>query len=207
MLTIFAAPKPLQGDDGIIQKNGIGSWVRLQPECEVILFGEEPGAAEIAEELSVRHVPGVRRSEFGTKCLDHIFARAQGIARHDLLCYVNCDIIFLHTFYESVARVAKWSSQFLMVGLRWSTPLARPLDFETSAWEQELRDFAMRSGKPQLPNAVDYFAFSRGLYNDVPPFAVGRVYWDHWLVSEAPSIRVPRVGSSAQVLAIHQVHA
>src|SRR5260370_12783895 len=163
MLTVLESAKVLQGHGGIIQKNAIGSLVRLHPECEVIVFGEEPGAAEIAEELSVRHVPGVRRSEFGTKCLDHIFARAQGIARHDLLCYVNCDIIFLHTFYESVARVAKWSPQFLMVGRRWATPLARPLDFETSAWEQELRDFAMRSGKPQLPSAFDYFVFSGGL--------------------------------------------
>src|SRR5260370_26037662 len=164
MLTIFATPKPFQGHDGIIQKNAIGSWVRLHPECEVVLFGDEPGADGIAEELSVRHVPGVGRSEFGTKCLDHIFARAQGIARHDLLCYVNCDIIFLHTFYESVARVAKWSSQFLMVGRRWDTPLARPLDVETSAGEQELREFAMRSGKTHLPNAVDYFVVSLALY-------------------------------------------
>jgi hypothetical protein len=206
MLTIFATPKPFQGHDGIIQKNAIGSWVRLHPECEVLLFGEEPGAAEIAEELGVRHVPGVRRSEFGTKRLDHIFARAQEIARHDLLCYVNCDIIFLHSFCDAVTRVANWSPKFLMVGRRWETPLVHPLDFTAPAWELQLRDFAMRSGKPQLPYAVDYFAFSRGLFNDVPPFAVGRVYWDHWLVWKARSIQAPVVDASADVLAVHQVH-
>lgn len=29
MLTIFATPKPFQGHVGIIQRNAIGSWVRL----------------------------------------------------------------------------------------------------------------------------------------------------------------------------------
>lgn len=95
MLTIFATPKPFRGHEGVIQRNAIGSWVPLHPECEVLLFGDEPGAAEIAQELGVRHVPGVRRSEFGTKRLDHIFARAQEMARHDILCHANCDIILL----------------------------------------------------------------------------------------------------------------
>src|SRR5689334_2791593 len=102
MLTIFATPKPFQGHEGVIQRNAIGSWVRLHPECEVLLFGDETGAAEIAKEMNLRHVPGVRLSEFGTKRLDHIFAGAQEIAKHDILCYANCDIIFLPCFCEAV---------------------------------------------------------------------------------------------------------
>lgn len=206
MLTIFATPKPFRGHEGIIQRNAIGSWVRLHPECEVILFGEEAGAAEVAEQLGVRHVPDVRHSEFGTKHLDDIFARAQEIARHDLLCYVNCDIILLPSFHEAVARVASWSPKFLMVGRRWDTPVTESVDFHASSWDARLADFAMRSGKQQVADAVDYFAFPRGLYRDVPPFAVGRVYWDHWLVWQARSMKVPVVDASADVLAIHQDH-
>ena len=184
----------------------MASWVRLHPQCEVILFGEEAGAAEVAEQLGIRHVPDVRRSEFGTKHLDHIFARAQEIATHDLLCYVNCDIILLPSFHEAVARVARWSPKFLMVGRRWDTPVTEPVDFHASRWEARLSDFAMRSGKQQGADAVDYFAFPRGLYRDVPPFAVGRVYWDHWMVWQARSMKVPVVDASADVLAIHQDH-
>jgi hypothetical protein len=206
MLTIFATPKPFRGHEGVIQRNAIGSWVRLHPECEVLLFGDEPGAAEIAQELGVRHVPGVRRCEFGTKRLDHVFARAQEMARHDVLCYANCDIILLPSFCEAVARVAAWSPKFLMVGKRWNTPLTNALDFGDPGWDAQLRDFAMRSGKLQLAYAVDYFVFSRGLYEDVPPFAVGRVHWDHWLVWKARSVHVPVVDASADVLAIHQDH-
>jgi len=206
MLTIFSTPKPFQGHESVIQRNALGSWVRLDSECEVLLFGDEPGSAEIAEQLGVRHVPEIRHSEFGTKRLDHIFACAQEMAKHDILCYANCDVILLPPFCEAVTRVAAWSPQFLMVGRRWDTPLIQAVDFGATGWDAQLRDFAMRSGKLQLPYAVDYFAFSRGLYRDLPPFAVGRVHWDHWLVWKARSMRVPVVDASADVLAIHQNH-
>jgi hypothetical protein len=206
MLTIFATPKPFKGHDGIIQRNAIESWVRLHPDCEVILFGDEAGAAEVAEELGVRHVPDVLRSEFGTKRLDYILTRAQEIARYDRLCYANCDIILSQPFCQAIDRVARWSPKFLMIGRRWDTPLTQALDFEPIDWASQLREFAMTSGKQQLDYAVDFFAFSRGLYADVPPFVVGRVYWDHWMVWKARSMNVPVVDVTADVLAVHQNH-
>lgn len=206
MLTIFATPKPFKGHVGIIQRNAIGSWVRLHPDCEVILFGDEAGAAEVAHELGVRHVPDVLRSEFGTKRLDSIFARAQEIARHDRLCYANCDIILLRSFCQAVATVARWSPEFLMIGRRWDMPVTQRLDFEAIDWASQLQGFAMSSGEQQLAYAVDFFAFSRGLYADVPPFVVGRVYWDHWMVWKARSTNVPVVDVTADVLAVHQNH-
>jgi hypothetical protein len=206
MLTIFATPKPFKGHDGIIQRNAIGSWVRLHPDCEVILFGDEAGAAGVAEELGARHVPHVLRSEFGTKRLDYIFARAQEMARYERVCYANCDMILLPSFSQAVDKVAHWSPKFLMIGRRWDAPVTQALDFEAIDWESRLREFAMRSGKQQLAYAVDFFAFSRGLYADVPPFVVGRVYWDHWLVWKARSMRVPVLDVTADVLAIHQNH-
>jgi len=206
MLTIFATPKPFEGHIKVIQRNAIQSWTLLHPDCEVILFGDEPGTAEVARELGIWHIPDVRRSKLGTKRLDCMFARAQEIARHDLLCYSNCDIILVQSFREAVVRAVGWSKEFLMIGRRWDTPLTAPLDFQDPNWESQLRNFALRSGNRQLPDAVDYFVFSRGLYADIPPFVVGRVYWDHWLVWKARSMAVPVIDASADVLAIHQNH-
>lgn len=206
MLTIFATPKPFRGHVGITQRNAINSWVRLHPDSEVILFGDETGTAEVARELGARHVPHVLRSEFGTKRLDYIFARAQEMATHDRLCYANCDVILLPSVCQAFDSVARWSPEFLMIGRRWDTPLAKPIDFEAMDWESRLREFARCSGKQQLAYAVDFFAFSRGLYADVPPFVVGRVYWDHWLVWKARSMKVPVVDVTADVLAVHQNH-
>ena len=93
MLTIFSTPKPFRGHIGTIQRNAIQSWKRLHPDVEVILFGDDEGAAEAAREFGLRHVPDVPRNEFGTKLLRGFFEPAQRMAQYDRLCYVNCDII------------------------------------------------------------------------------------------------------------------
>ena len=48
MLTLFSTPKPFRGHIAVIQTNAIRSWLELEPACEVILFGDEEGTAEVA---------------------------------------------------------------------------------------------------------------------------------------------------------------
>jgi len=86
MLTFFTTAKPFRGHSGIIQRNALKSWKRLHQDAEVILFGEDEGAAEVAREFGLRHEPRVGRNEFGTKRLDSMFRGAQEMARHELLC-------------------------------------------------------------------------------------------------------------------------
>ena len=95
MLTLFTTAKPFVGHNAIIQRNALKSWTLLHPDVEVILFGDDDGAAETARELKLRHEPYVARSEYGTKRLDYMFSTARAIARHDILCYINCDIILM----------------------------------------------------------------------------------------------------------------
>src|SRR5579863_3155498 len=206
MLTIFSTAKPFQGRAEIAQRNALRSWTLLHPDCEVILFGNESGTHEVAAECRIRHIPDVLHSEKRSTRLDYIFARAQEIARYDRLCYVNCDIIFPRSFLEAVNKVAGWSPQFLVIGRRWDSPVTRALDFEARDWESRLREFAMRSGKQQLGYASDFFAFSRGLYKDMPRVVVARTHWDHWMVWKARSMNVPVVDVTADVLAVHQNH-
>jgi hypothetical protein len=112
MLTLFTTAKPFEGHSGIIQRNAPKSWKLLHPDVEVILFGDDAGSAEIASELGVRHEALVERNKFGTKRLDYIFCRAQELATHDLLCYGNCDIIFLPEFCQALKRTADAHPQF-----------------------------------------------------------------------------------------------
>jgi hypothetical protein len=205
MLTIFSTAKPFLRQDGARQRNALRSWTLLDPKCEVILFGDVPGASEVAAELGIHHVADVLLSERGTVRLDDMFSRAQQIASHDLLCYANCDIMFLGCFLPAVAAAARWSKRFLVVGQRWDTPMERPIEFHAD-WGMHLREEALRAGRLQFPGAVDYFVFTRGMYRDLPPFVIGRVYWDHWLVWKARSANIPVVDATADVLAIHQNH-
>src|SRR3977135_969149 len=77
MITFFTTPKPFRGHIGVIQRNAIESWKRIHPSAEVILFGDEEGAAEAARDLRIRHIPSVKRNEHGTKYLSPIFDGAR----------------------------------------------------------------------------------------------------------------------------------
>ncbi len=207
MLTFFSTPKPFRGHIATIQHNAIRSWALLDPDVEVILFGDEEGAAEAARELRIRHESEVERNEHGTKYLRSIFDRAQELARHDLLCYVNCDIVLMSDFREALERLVHWRKQFLMMGRRWDTDIAAPWDFAQPDWQQRLRALAHGEGKQRPPQWIDYFAFSRGLYyRNTPAFVIGRPGWDNWLVWKARASKVGVVDASEFVMAVHQNH-
>ncbi len=207
MLTIFSTAKPFKGHFATIQRNAIKSWTLLHPDCEVILFGDEEGTAEVAQEFGIRHEPQLQRNEHGTPFLNFMFDRAQEIARHGLLCYVNCDILLMSDFRDALERVSHWQRTFLMIGRRWNTNIAEPWDFTDPDWERRLRALALQEGKRGEPGWIDYFVFSRGLYYTmIPPFLIGRPGWDHWLVWKTRSLGHPVVDVSSVVTAVHQNH-
>jgi len=131
MLTLFTTAKPFRAHIGIIQRNALQSWKALHPEIEIILFGNDEGAAEVAQEFGLRHEPHVACNELGTKRLNYLFARAQAVARHEILCYINCDIILMQDFCRAIERVRAMHRQFLMVGRRWDTDITAPLPFQS----------------------------------------------------------------------------
>lgn len=206
MLTFFTTAKPFVGHSGIIQRNALKSWKLLRPDIEVLLFGDDEGAARVAEELGLKHEPHVERNEYGTKRLDAMFARAQSIARHDLLCYINCDIVLMKDFPAALGRVSAAHKRFLMIGRRWDLNVTEAIKFDEDGWDERLRGLAQEQGVQRGADAVDYFAFPRGFFREIPPLVVGRVWWDHWLVWKARRDKGTVIDVSQIVTAIHQNH-
>jgi hypothetical protein len=206
MLTLFTIPKPFRGHIDLIQRNAIGSWVRLRPRCQVLVCGEEEGAREVTAQAGAEFVPEVKRNDFGTPLLSDVFALAERRARHDLLCYVNADIILLADFIEAAARVARRRKRFLMVGQRWDLDVREPLAFEETDWEATLRARMRASGRLHPPSGSDYFVYPRGTVGQLPSFAVGRPAWDNWLIYRARALRVPVVDATRVTNVIHQDH-
>lgn len=206
MLTLFSTPKPFVGHSNVIQRNAIQSWKRLHPDIEIILFGDDAGAAEVCREYGLRHEPNVERKEDGTKTLRSIFGCAQEIARHPLVCYSNCDIILTQDFVRSLEAVSHFQREFLMVGRRWDVDITEPLDFSRSDWAEVLVQKTRQEGFQRLYYNIDYFAFPRGFYSEFPDLVIGRNWWDQWLVWRAAMQDAPVVDVSDRVCAVHQNH-
>ena len=204
MLTIFTIPKAFHGHIGVIQNNAIRSWLSLQPACEVILLGNDEGTAELAAELKIRHVPDVECSDYGTPLVSSIFSITQDIASHQIMCYVNADIILISDFLPAVRSVKR--EQFLMVGQRWDLEMKEPVNFGEPQWESRLKTRLAEGGRLHPKSGIDYFVFPRGLYTDVPPFAIGRGGWDNWLIYRACSLKAAVIDATQAITAIHQNH-
>ena len=83
-----------------------------------------------------------------------------------------------------------------MVGRRWDTEITVPCEFRNPDWQRHLHDLALKTSKQRTPDWIDYFVFSRGLFEDLPPLVVGRVFWDNWMVWKALQMKKPVVDVS-----------
>jgi hypothetical protein len=205
MITFFGTGKPFRGHDGMIQRNALKSWKMLHPDVEVILFGDDGGAAEVCAELRLVHHRDVQRHESGAKQLDYIFRRAGEIARHNYLCYSNCDIVLMEDFWKAFEKVRAWRERFLLVSQRWDMDIASPIDFG-DGWELRLREAALEHGMRQNEYWIDFFLFCKGLYTEMPQLIVGHCYWDNWMIWKALDRGVSVVDASRFVVPVHQNH-
>ncbi len=206
MLTLFACPKPFAGHVAVIQHNAIRSWTLLGEGCEVLLFGDEDGAEAAAARHGVRHVASVARNEFGTPLISSLFEQARRLGSHDLLCYVNADIILTPDLLATARRLRETTPRFLMVGQRWDVDLTQPWPFNDPRWESKLRAFVRSHGALHPQTGMDYFVFPRDLFDQLPPFALGRPGWDNWLPCHAMQRGALVVDATACVTAVHQNH-
>ncbi|HEY2547555.1 MAG TPA: hypothetical protein VGI46_15905, partial [Candidatus Acidoferrum sp.] len=198
--------KPFEGHSAIIQRNALKSWKLLHPEVEVILFGDEEGSAEVCAEYGLRHEPHVERFESRMPYMDFLFGRAQEIARHEYVCYSNCDIVLTGDFWSAFESTVAWSKRFLLISRRWDVDIKEPVDFRRADWARELREYAVMNGVQQNELFIDFFLFPRGIYADMPRFIVGYCYWDNWAVWRALSAGVPVIDASSITVPVHQNH-
>lgn len=205
MLTLFAIPKPFTGLFDLIQRNAIRSWTHLDPGIQIILTGDEPGTAEVARELSLEHVPEVPRSEYGTPLVNGLFAAAEQHARHDVLCYVNSDIILMSDFARAIRRVLSMGKPFFATGRRWTAPVESPLEF-SDGWERRLRKHVRHCGKREGAGALDYFIYRKASLGEIPPFAIGRPTYDNWLLYNAIRRGMRLIDITPSIMAVHQRH-
>ncbi len=206
MITIIAIPKAFNDEFDVIQRNAIQSWSRMPGVKEVILLGEETNLSTVAAQLGVRHHPHLARDEYGTPLLNDALVLARQLSSTEWLCYVNADILLLPDFGRVVHQVRSQFERALVVSRRWNLALREPIDF-SGAWVDEVRARVSAKGKLFTPYGIDVFAFHRSLYAAVPEFAIGRCYWDNWMVRAARDAGAAVVDATSCDSVIHQDHA
>ena len=205
MLTLFFVPKPFEGNFAIIQENAIKSWITvIDPRPQIILLGNEKGAKDICTKYNLIHIPHIKKNNFSTPLLSDIFEKAQNKALNNIMVYINSDIILTDNLDNITSILARKYKRFLAVGRRYELPINKPIHFK-SDWRKSLLD---KCNERNMKNSawLDYFIFTKGLFRDIPPFALGRTFWDKWLIWKAVEEHCPVINVTKHVSAIHQSH-
>ncbi len=205
-LTLFTAPKPFTDPlIATIQRNALRSWMQIGDRVEIILVGNEPGMAEIAAGLGLRHLPQVNCNNEGTPLVSSIFERARQSTDSLLLAYLNTDMLIFPDFLDTARAVARQAKEFLVIGQRWDLEVKSLIDF-SAGWETRLKDEIKLKGKQHRPAGSDYFIFPRDIFREIPDFAIGRAGWDNWMIYHARQQGWRVVDATPSLMVIHQEH-
>ena len=186
MLTILSTPKPFEGHIGLIQRNAIGSWVRLSPRPQIILFGRlapEPVKWPLSSASSTS--PRSRRTNSALLiCVDSSRAgETAGAPQSPLLRQRRH-----HPDRGARARRAvrtRATAAFLMVSARINLDLDVPILFETDWRRLAERAAARRAAARATTRASISSSSPRVSIQNIPPLAIGRAWFDQWMIKAA----------------------
>jgi hypothetical protein len=205
LITIFTIPKPFIGPICTTQYNALSSWTNLDKDVEIILFGNEPGIEEAADRYKATLIRDIDKNEYGTPLLNSAFKIAFSKAKYDILCYINADILLTPLFLQALTKIPQ--RPFMGVARRMNITVTRELDFSVPGEYAEIETYANKEGKKGQYCEIDCFAFSKNdTLVDLPPFVVGRPWWDIWYIHHALSQKIPVIDISDFVMIYHQNH-
>ena len=209
LITFVCCPKPFNEHFEMIQNNEIQSWLRLPITRNIVMVGKDKGVKECAEKHGMIYEPDVKTNRWNTPLVDSIFALGRKhTPKNQLLCYINSDIILLDSFAESVMA---WYKEYgdkvrdvLIVGKRWDWFHPTSIDFTDNDWQTQVIAKAKGDGRMHEHSGIDYFIHTRTTYPFIYPFAIGRYWWDWWLVGNCYRRDVMTVDLSPTAFVIHQ---
>ena len=201
-ITIFTVPKAFLGDIAVLQEKAIESWMQLSCKPNIVLFGDDDGVKEVCKKFKLTHYPKINKNDLGTYFLDDVFSNIENISQDDILFYVNADIIFTEKIIEAIEKTLEnkkiIKDNFLIIGSRWDFDAPNDYVFST--------DFAHNNGEIHPPWGSDFFVYPNKKSLDMPPFLIGRPYWDNWFIYHFLKKKVPVIDVTDYTLAYHQNH-
>jgi hypothetical protein len=205
-ITFISAPRPnLKPEAYNRVKLAISSWLSISPRSNVLLFVNRTSFKVLAEELERLHGPGrlmygapIKQDMADTPYIDDLFR--QGIQRSPstYVCFINADILISAHWFARVQQVFHLmvDRPILVIGQRVDFDLdpARLHNFSFTRSLLHKIDILVNSSRhvKHSPDGIDsftfrtdYLPFEPGL---IPPFLMGRYWWDNWIVGYANTV-------------------
>ncbi len=203
MITIVTTFKAFKDQDETNQLNALSSWRALGRDVEIIAFGESPGLQEHIESFGIRQIE-VPFSNEGLPRIDAILTHASAHARHELIVYVNGDVILFDDFVAALASIPL--PRFLMVGQRTDLDIGCRLRFSPATEREKTRAALTRGGDLHRPAGIDYFAFRRGSLPPLPPLYAGAAGWDNITIYLCRKHKIPVIDATLDAVVFHPNH-
>jgi hypothetical protein len=208
LITFITTFKPFKPPFDTIQLNALKSWLRFCPPCEIVVIGAEEGVKEAVDHMPyVTMIPSVKRSAFGAPLLDDFIRTGESVAKHELICLVNGDIIIADDILKVVKTVKKrFNNRFLLTCRRYDTTIKELINDTWYEKIKSIREQAIKAYLGRKPRGADLFVFGKGLFDEIPPFAIGRLVWSRWLIYKGLSMGIPVIDATEALTVIHQQH-
>jgi hypothetical protein len=170
------------------------------------LCGNEPGIKEIASSYPrIVHLAQIKKNKNNTPIISDVFTKVRQLAKHDLICYLACDIILLSDFQPAAQKLAL-DKPFFALGRRTDFDLQESIDFNQSNWEEKLLAKVQQKGRLHGFSAMDLMIFPKKLVFKVPDFLIGRPGWDNALIYQLIKQGIKIIDVTPAITAIHQNH-
>ncbi|MPM44981.1 hypothetical protein SDC9_91666 [bioreactor metagenome] len=201
-MIIFTVPKPFKGEFDIIQNNAIDSWLMISPKPKIVLMGDEEGVSEIVRQKGLIHIKEIKKNKYGTPLLNDIFEKIQKEYKDEMFLYINTDIVLLDFPTDLMKTILNKFDKFLAIGKRYEMEIKSRMNGIEIKKKAKLSEIQQKSS-----SWMDYFVFTSKVFEKIPPFALGRTFWDKWLVWDTIQKKIPVVDITNQLFAIHQSHS
>ena len=209
-ICFFTCPKPFVKEYRIIQINALKSWLCLNPPPNVIFLGKEPGSEKVVKKFKIKKkILNIKKNKYNTPIVNDIFKKVNQyyqFNQFDIGVYINSDILILNSFQDLIVSLFSKFKNFLIIGRRHELKI----DYYISKKNIKQILSEINLGKIPLKGSswIDYFIFTPNIFNaeEIPPFALGKTFWDKWLINYILKKNIPVIDATKAIKALHQTH-
>lgn len=159
----------------------------------------------------------VRSNEFGTPYFSSLLSSLESLSRSTFVGYVNCDLLFHSSFFESLHTIDSLQSQGklekkgMMMGRRYNLNTNIRNNW-TSFHRDQFDQLLVRETEYSdlfISVAQDYFIYNRGSIDLslLPDLVIGRNGYDNYMVDFCMKNQIALIDLSLSTIVLHQTDA